>query len=147
MKICIRFSLVPVCLVLLLIGCGEDGPKMKPVFPVHGTVKVKGQPAAGVQLNFSPIGAGKDATFATATSSGDGAFELSTYKKGDGAPAAEYIITAFWPDHRPGTTKVRAAAGEEIAPDRLSGVYSNPATSKLRATVREQDNTLTIDIP
>lgn len=131
----------------LLTGCSDGGPKTKPVFPVKGTVTHKGEPVSGVQLNFAPAGGGPDATFATGTSGAGGEFTLSTYRKGDGAPAGEYVVTAHWPDHRPSAKKTKAAAGEELAPDRFGGAHSNPATSKLRATVREQDNAITIDIP
>ena len=70
--------------LLLLLGCANNDPKAKPVFPVHGKVTYRGQPAEGVQLNFAPVNGGPDATFATGTSAGGGTFDLSTYRKGDG---------------------------------------------------------------
>ncbi len=143
-----QFAMIAAAVLAFGTGCADNGPKMKPVYPVHGKVTYRGKPVAGVQLNFALVGSsGPDATFATGTSSADGEFVLSTYRKDDGAPAGEYVITAFWPDKRADAKKVKAAAGEELAPDRFEGAYSNPASSKLRATVQAQDNDLTIDIP
>lgn len=133
-------------LFVLSVGCSDGGPKRKKVYAVRGTVTFKGEPAEGVELNFAPVQDSPDVTFATGISGPGGEFQLSTYKQHDGAPSGEYVVTAFWPDRRAGATKQRAAAGEELAPDRLKGEYSNPKTSKLKATVLEQANDLKIEI-
>lgn len=127
-------------------GCFDNGPKRKKVYVVRGTVTYRGEPAEGVELNFAPVQDSPDVTFATGISGPGGEFQLSTFKQHDGAPSGDYTVTAFWPDRRKGATKVVAAAGEELAPDRLKGEYSNPKTSKLKATVLEQPNNLKIDI-
>ena len=142
---CVRLT---VCALLLVanVGCSDNGPKRKKVYAVRGIVTYRGEPAEGVEVNFAPVIDSPDVTFATGISGPGGEFQLSTYKQFDGAPSGEYVITAFWPDRRKGATKVAAAAGEELAPDRLKGEYTNPKTSKLKATVLEQPNDLKIDI-
>lgn len=137
--------LLALCL-LLAAGC-SDGPRFKKVYAVKGKVTHRGQAVGNATLNFAPVGGGKDATFATAQTDAEGKFTLSTYKKDDGAPAGEYAVTVYWPDNGPSVKKVRAAAGEELAPDRFRGAYSDPSKSPLRATVEGKSNDLVVEIP
>jgi hypothetical protein len=139
--------LAPAALAALAVGCSGDHPKFRDTYPVTGRVTHKGQPVGRAQLNFAPTDKAKDAAHATAVTAADGTFTLNTYKQGDGAPAGEYVVTVFWPDNRPGAVKTKAAAGEELAPNRLPDKYTDPARSPLRATVKAEPNDITLDVP
>ncbi len=87
---CLGFVATWVC--VLAIGCtSQPGPR--PCYPVHGSVRVKGKPAAGVLVAFYPQDTtDKDAPTAAGTTDADGRFSLSTYVKNDGAPAGDYKV-------------------------------------------------------
>jgi hypothetical protein len=71
-------------------GCAIDD---KPV-PVSGKVTVNGKPAAGVGVVFHPKdGNGRPAT---AETSEDGTFQLTTMNPRDGALRGEYRVTLVW---------------------------------------------------
>ena len=60
----------------------------------------------------------------------DGSFELGTYGDNDGAPAGQYTVLITW------TQGVGAEESEDTQQiDRLKGRYSDPTSSKLKATV------------
>lgn len=67
----------------------------------------------------------------------DGAFRISTYAEGDGAPEGEYIVTITWPESRKDP-----ATGDEMTDDRLQGRYADPATSSWKVTIKAGDNEL-----
>jgi len=102
----------------------------KPVHPVKGQVLVGNQPAAGAFVLFVPVNEPQPPQDPRprAEVKADGSFALSTYGEEDGAPAGEYIVTIRWTDPED--------------QDRLQGVYSDSASSKLRATVGEKQNDL-----
>ena len=85
------------CASLWLNSCGRSN--RLPVYPVKGTVLVDGKPAKGVQLSFWPENGAADvgAYSPQAETDENGAFVLSTYEPGDGAPAGKYSVTARWP--------------------------------------------------
>jgi hypothetical protein len=53
----------------------------------------------------------------------DGAFTMSTYAEGDGAPPGQYAVSILWPD------------GESLIPK-----YSSPVTSGLQVEVKAGTN-------
>jgi hypothetical protein len=95
------------------------------------------KPAAGAVVVFHPAApAAGDVPRPTAHVGEDGTFELTTYVKGDGAPAGAYAITIEWipprppPPHRP----------KQIG-DRLKGRYSDSQRSKISYSVeKDKDN-------
>jgi len=98
---------------------------------------VSGKPAAKAFVLFIPL---KEQTETPdprprAEVNDDGTFSLSTYGQNDGAPAGDYKVTIHWP----GGTR---PDGSEEPPDKLMGRYSDPATAKLRATVKAGQNDL-----
>ena len=109
-----------------LVGCG-DGKIAR--YPVSGTVLVDGKPADGAMVilcppesavelkNVRPVG----------TTDAGGKFSMTTFDKGDGAPAGEYKVIVQWPK------------GEV---DLLKGRYFKLANSTLAATVKEESNEL-----
>lgn len=119
---------------VLAAGCGDSGPKL---YPVKGTVKVDGKPAADATVFLhrkgrdnpnEPVPYGRCAA--------DGSFAVTTTKNGDGARAGEYAITVVWPDMS------KAPDGNGGRPDLLRGAYEKAGKSTLKATVEEKDNQL-----
>lgn len=133
-------------LALLVLGCGSASER-QPVFPVAGRLTFQGQPMAGAMLTFHPLGdTGPRALRAQATADGEGKYRMTTYTTGDGVPPGEYAVTLYWPGKR--TAKPRPGEEEDdMPPDRLQRAYTTPATTKLRATVREQVNALDFSLP
>lgn len=72
--------------IVIATGCG---PRMA---PVRGKVTLQsGQPAAGSQVVFESDKEGKKVT-ARGDVREDGAYELSTFKPGDGVPPGKYRV-------------------------------------------------------
>jgi len=105
-----------------------------PVYPVRGQVFVGDKPARKAFVVFHPAGAEDPAALRPYGHAGnDGSFQLTTFAPDDGAPAGEYQVSVVW----------LADVGGEDPPDQLKGRYRNPQTSKLKVTIREQQNELT----
>jgi hypothetical protein len=119
---------------LLLSGCGES---RKPVFPVQGQLfDADGKPAAGAKLIFHPQDdTDPNAARPVGVVDPSGAFSLTTYEKGDGAPAGNYAVTIEW---RP----ARTAPFSPIPEDQLKGRFANATKSPYKATVGKQPTTL-----
>lgn len=135
------------CLVLVcVLGCG-DGKIAR--YPVSGSVKVNGKPAAGARVIFCPVGGSEEFQKERPTGKTDdaGNFDLTTFVKGDGAPAGDYQLSIMWipskgqaPDKLPeGMFEERTGGGRG---DLLRGRFANPAKSGLTATVTETENSL-----
>ncbi len=129
--------------VAALSGCGSDRLE---TFPVQGRVLVDGQPAAGARVTFIPQG-GSEAfrrERPIATTDPDGNFSLTTFLRGDGAPAGEYVVTVKWRTQAvaQGTQPIDEERRRAPAEDRLGGRYRNPEVSALRATIRPEENQL-----
>lgn len=136
-----------VAVVLLgLLGCGKTDDR-KPVFPVEGRLTFNKEPMGGAMVTFHPLGdTNPRALRSQATADADGRFQMTTYLAGDGVPAGEYAVTVYWPGKRTGKTKP-GEEEEDMPPDRLNKTYTVPATTKLRATVHEQPNTIDFTLP
>ena len=127
-----------VVLAALLPGCG-DKYDFEPVFPVTGSLFVRGKPAAGAMVTFHPADALNDyrATRSFATVEADGSFALTTYFPGDGVPSGDYVVTLNWPGQLPPT-----AHPTDVPSDHLGGRYSSPAKPFTRVTVQEEPKVL-----
>jgi hypothetical protein len=142
---CFRRALVLAPLVLCVPSCGNNGPAC---YPVRGEIFV-GQgkdraPANGAVVVFHPTApASGEAPRPTAHVGEDGKFELTSYVKGDGAPAGEYAITIEWRPPRPPPPHKPKQTG-----DRLQGRYAEPRTSTIRYTVEKgkDNNVPTIEL-
>lgn len=140
--------------VVLAGGCSPQ-TKEKPVFKVRGQVTFDGKPMSRAMISFYPVDPADRSAPSHAVADADGRYELHTYRAGDGAPAGEHIVTIVWPGPRPKKDKNAKAKGadpeepdaEVVAPDRLKGEYAQAGKSKLRATVREQDNEIDFKLP
>jgi hypothetical protein len=132
-----------------MTGCSEQKGE-KPVFKVHGRLTFEGRPMAKAMISFYSVNANDRAVPSHATADEDGQYELHTYRDSDGAPAGEYIVTIFWPGPRLKKDKTADpgdSEAETATPDRLKGEYALAGKSKLRATVREQNNEIDFKLP
>lgn len=98
------------------VGCDSG------MIPVHGTVTVNGQPAAGLQVTFAPTDP-QTGTSATGFTQTDGTYTLHYPGEKVGAPAGEYVV------------EIAAAETDMPAGKRLSIPAKYNAQSELRATV------------
>jgi hypothetical protein len=117
---------VPVFLALVaLAGCsGDQGP---PLYQTTGVVRINGQPAERVTVNFQRTDAavGGNAAHPGAVTDASGQFRMSTNKEGDGAAEGEYVVTFTW----------QSDPDSEKAKDLFGGKYRVPKTSTFRAKV------------
>lgn len=119
-------------------GCSSDGDvegRMK-VYPVSGTVKVAGQPAAGARVVFygaTPELTGPGTVSPAAEADENGVFHLRSYESQDGAPAGKFNVTVSWAEEVP-----EGVDPEVHRPkDRLKNRYLDPEKSGLTAEVPE----------
>ncbi len=123
-------SVTIVSAAVLAAGCSKGSQKA--LHPVRGQVLAEGRPLPQAIVTFHPVGAGPEEPRPSAQTDDQGYFTLTTYAKGDGAPAGEYAVTV---------TCFRSFAvrnpseGDENTRNILPPRYANPATSQLRATV------------
>jgi len=125
-------------LSVMALGCGDHLATV----PVTGSVRVDGKPAAGVQVVLHPVDASDERLVKlrpTGRTAADGTFVIGTYEMADGAPVAEYLITAEWFAGGPETTTSETADPEANSAatqtDRLGGRFANPETSAFKASV------------
>ena len=126
-------------LVFLGLGCSASNKEQhKPVFPVHGKVLVNGKPAVKAQVIFHPQNnPDPNAIRPSGEVDAEGAFTLSSYTAGDGAPTGEYAVAVLWFE---GSSS--SGGDAESGGDRLGGRYSNPQRSGLHAKIIEGPNEL-----
>lgn len=134
-------------LCLLTAGCAPSAkaPPGLPVFPVSGQVRVAGKPAAGALVLLHPetgSPAAERGVIPSGTTGENGAFELTTYKTSDGAPAGKYTATVQWYQTPPAGEGPPLPPGFEVPVDRFEGKYKNPATSPWGMTIQEGNNVL-----
>ena len=88
-------ALVGAVLCGILVGCGKSDSKRPQVVPVKGTVYLDGKPYGPGRLTLSPVTGGNKSDHRSTVAgeiAGDGAFTLTAYEKGDGAPPGEYNV-------------------------------------------------------
>ncbi|WP_397568600.1 hypothetical protein [Schlesneria sp. T3-172] len=103
-----------------LVGAGCSKQEFQ-VARVSGTVTCGGQTLTEGMVVFTPIGTGEKKTHDTGRSASgliqeDGSFELTTYRRGDGAIVGTHTISVFAPppidDDAPITDTNRFACGK-----------------------------------
>lgn len=126
-----------------VLGCGAASTR-KAVYPVTGKVLFQSNPVKGGSLTFHPQEEVENprATRSLTTVEADGTYTMTTYTTRDGVPAGEYVVTLYWPGKVPPGSPIG-----EVGPDLLQGKYSNPKTSPLRASVKEEANTINFTLP
>jgi hypothetical protein len=79
-------KIVLIVLPLAFSGCGESGPE---IAPVHGQIKLEGQPLANADIQFQPLGSQRPST---ARTDAEGRYELA-YKRGQaGAMVGKHSV-------------------------------------------------------
>jgi hypothetical protein len=133
-RFCLIFGLVA-CASVVLCSCGRSN--RLPVYPVKGTVLVDGKPVKGVHLSFWPENGAADvgAYSPQAETDENGAFVLSTYDAGDGAPAGKYFVTARLPERY-------NIVSNQWEGNKLKPMYNDPKSSKLSFQIEPQPNEL-----
>ena len=121
-------------LALSLTGCSETNSQL-PVFPVRGTVLLKGKPLANALVAVHPIDTSDPrATSCRATTDANGRFTISTYKANDGAPKGDYKATVECYQLK------GSGSSLEPGPNVLPVKYSLPTTTSLTFRVAEGTN-------
>jgi hypothetical protein len=134
------------CAGLGLVFAGCSAPALPegavPVFPVTGVLTYQGKPMSGAVITFHSR---NPRLTANATANESGQYTLTTYLSQDGAAPDDYVVTIHWPQKN---KKPNAHDPDPpLTPDRLGRVYADPGTTKLRAKVREQPNTIDFTLP
>lgn len=124
-------------LLLLVSGCGEASKPWEQVFAASGVVTHKGKPVKDAELTFFPV----DDKFPEsirpwAKSSESGEFTLSTYDRGDGAPAGKYKATVVHHEI------VISAGSMGTKPNDLPKKYANRDTTDLIVEIQKGDTKL-----
>ena len=135
----IRCQASLVVLMLVMLGCSDVDPNLKPVFPVQGAVYFKGSPAEGAMVTFHPLPLESGQLVAVrsrGTVSENGQFKLTTYNTDDGAPEGDYAVTIYWPSKPTGTRDASEDEGLELPRDKLGLRFSNPASTSLRVEIK-----------
>jgi len=120
-------------LLLLSGGCGRSGEPR--TYPVRGKVTYKGRAVPHGTVTFFPA----SGQAATGEIKPDGTYELTTFRRGDGAVAGEHkVVIVALDDTSARLPEQRSGTPPAIIPDK----YTSIATTDLRGTVQEGDNTI-----
>ena len=123
-------------LAVITVGCGPSD-KLFPVHAVSGKVSFQGKAPEGAQVFLKPVNAPTDANYTPIGVVGsDGAFQVSTYGKNDGAPAGEYVAFVQW--FRVVTNDGATGRGPNVIPKE----FASPTTSPVKVTVKEGSNVI-----
>lgn len=125
-------AILAVSALLCVGGCAEPGQAARTqTYPVTGTLRVNGAPAAGAMVKFLVRdGAGR---MPAAIVREDGSFAASSYASEDGAPAGEYHLLVLWMAPPP-------EGGLPV--DRLQGRFADPNDPVRTITVSTGSNQL-----
>lgn len=84
---------VSLCVLTVLVGCGEDVPEevVPELVPVTGVVTLDGEPAEGVSVMFSPTGS-TTGNGAFAMTDASGRYTLKYHSGAEGVPVGEYNV-------------------------------------------------------
>jgi hypothetical protein len=131
--------------ILILSGCGENGPPPGPplatVYPVHGKITFSDQtPLKGGVIFFTPTEINVDGRVryeAAGLVDANGRYKLGFNGDHSGAPAGECKVTIQPRDYQelPGSNSKRIPAR-----------YREQAKTPLTVTVKEGDNTLNFEL-
>lgn len=118
---------------LVCCGCGGEDWQA-PTHPASGRITINGEPPVGAVVELHAVGGKPDVRNSRpwAVVRDDGSYSLTTYERGDGAPAGQYAVTVKWP---PDVSQPSLA-------DRLSGAYSQAERSRWTVTITEGANDL-----
>src|SRR5262245_59168124 len=128
-----------VAAALVLPACRDS--RFPKTYPVTGRVLLDGNPVHGVTVQLIPKNASNFKMDERPRGITDeaGNFVLSTYYKGDGAPAGEYGVAIAYDRPGDGDEESRVARRPPVV---IPKVYHTPQQSGLRATVEKNTNEL-----
>jgi hypothetical protein len=130
--------------MLLLSGCGSSlvDPPVIPVAPVTGSIKFGRDVPTGARVLLIPVSRSESGITSSGVVKADGKFAVSTYGQEDGAPPGDYVVLVQW--FKP----LGGSDGNTGGPNVIPRIYSSPATSPVKVTVKEGPNDLApIQIP
>jgi hypothetical protein len=121
-------------LVFASLGCGDG---RKTLYPVTGEVFVDGKPAQDAFVYFIPVNeADPKVVHPFARVDENGAFAVTTYNTGDGAPSGDYVVTFKWPEAS-GMLKQNWDG-----PDRLKGKYADAKKKEFTVQIEAKETKL-----
>jgi hypothetical protein len=140
---------------MFCVGCKDGGPK---VYPVTGTVTMDSKPLTNVIVQFSPIDndGGK-----TASGQVDAQGKYTLYSGNEGRAGAQpgkykVYLTAKVPDMGPpsndaskGYGPMKGGGSGSVMPQAeitFPQAWSQPTTTPLEVEVKQQDNTINIEV-
>lgn len=155
----IRAGLLLVSVVCLFPGCGgaPDQPDfVSDLVPVSGTIKLNGEPLAGVMVNYFPQGPQGGGQPAYGLTNESGQYTLQTQMAGQaekqtsGALPGQYLVyisKLILPDGSGVPEGLSDAEAEEKgAKQLLPAKYSSPTQSSLKATVNQGETTVDFEL-
>jgi hypothetical protein len=128
-------------LPLLAAGCGKDD--FQKVYPVKGKVTVDGQPAADchVYLHRTFDDPHPRKVIPYGLTDATGAFQITSYVTGDGAPEGEYVVGIEW------RTRSGLLGNNYEGPDLLDGAFGDKVANKARPGFIVQVGRGPVEIP
>lgn len=133
------FVLAVTVVCVLTLGCGPKFPKTA---IVRGKVTYKGKPVPNGTVNFIP-GGGTNAKDAQGEIQPDGTYSLTSFRPGDGAIPGNYTVMIIaMQDQANRLPEDRSPLPPPIVPIK----YTSLATSDLKATVEDKENTINFEL-
>lgn len=125
-------SVLVLSVLFMISGCGGDG--RPPTYPTKGKILIKGKGYSDVVVLFHPVGGKKDdVPLPRGATSEDGTFEITTFKKGDGAPAGEYNVTIMYESVSSPLNR------NKKRPPAFPTTFTQPNSTPLKATIEAKE--------
>jgi hypothetical protein len=122
--------------LLAALGCGKAAPARVATYPAKGTITFKGQPVHGAFVALHPKTPLENVPTPRANVAQDGAFAVTTYTNGDGAPEGDYVLTVQW--YKLIKNGKDVMAGPNVIPPK----YAKPQTSDVVIHIAAGENEL-----
>jgi hypothetical protein len=140
-----RLPWLVLCLMALLGGGWfflrpPAGPSLRPLYPVEGHVLFNGEPAAHVKVRLLPLEDSLDRYGPWGEVDDEGRFQLSTYKKDDGAPLGRYLVSFSLIVEKP--SPLPDNPWHVTTEERLPAKYTKPNTSGYEVEIKAGNNVL-----
>jgi hypothetical protein len=136
-RITLLRSLFLTAAVALAAGCGQSAPDSHVVVhPAKGKITFQGQPIPGAMLTLHPKTELPEVPKPRANVGNDGAFAVTTFAGGDGAPEGNYVLTVVW--YKP----IKKGADIQAGPNVIPKKFTAPQTSNLTVKIASGQNDL-----
>lgn len=130
-------GLLAIISLLAATGCGKDDGRL-PTYKAAGQVVWNGQPLAHALVMLHP----EDPSLVPVQARTDetGAFTLTTYETGDGAPKGNFKVTvSYYP-------LVKNGNSYEPGPQVIPPKYADPKATELRVSIVEGENQIPLTL-